>query len=328
MPIDQYSDVSFKRLYGLIQEYPQVEPFIKSASLDWEENEKCASSAFAWPERRMFRIDSPEQAALSRLYMVKQARVPKEVVAACDKALTLYGVDLPLTEKVAAAEDNLEEYLLPEVKRFRVVDNESVKLAAEAISRQRSKMSTTTHAQACIRLVKIATEKKQILPDSIYKAAGVTACSASTMRDWLEARAAAVPAGAIKTAYLKLAEHARAQEELIYDRNELVKTADVISQLDAAAGLEKCYGKTLPDPMATVFNTDKIAEGVLELAGRQVPVSRLLAVPGEAYADVFGQDLADEFVEPSGDIDEEQLRVILPTVPLDLQQALVSQLGL
>jgi len=326
MPVDQYNDTSFKELYSLINAFPEAEEHIKTASLDWETNDSRPDTAFAWREQRMFPIDSPQEAALSRLYMEKQAGVPDVVIARCEKALKLYGVNMSLQEKQASAPDP-DEYLLPKIKRFRVVDSESVKLASEALIQNRRKLDVETCAEASIRLTKRATAMGEVLPTSVYKMAGLTVSHTPSMGDWLEARAAAATDPAISGAYQKLAEATRTREEYVYDRDELVKVADVIGKLDERSGLTKYYGTTLPDPIETVFNTDKIAEDTLDLAGTPVPMSTLLSVDPETYNDVFGEDLAQEFVGPDGQIDETQLSLLLPTVPLDLQQALAAQIG-
>jgi hypothetical protein len=329
MPIDQFNDTSFKRLYKLINTYPEAEEFIKSANVDQEENDSRPDSAFAWPEERRFRIDSPAQAALSRLYMEKQAGVPDAVRKRCEAALEIYGIDLPLQEKIAAAPDP-DEYLLPEMQRFRVVGKESTKLAADAILRNERRMDPVTKAKASINLVKKSMEYNTTLPPKIYKLAGATMSYVPQMAAWLEARAAVVEDPTIKKAYVKLAESARARqrarENYLSDRNDLTKLADAIHELDDAAGLSRHYGKRLPDPMQTVFNTEKIAEDLLTVGDKQIPMSTLLAVPSETYVDTFGEDIADDFID--GDtVDPEDLRAVWDAIPFDLKQALASQMG-
>ncbi len=332
MIIDQAHDPSYKRLYNLLQEFPQIEPHIKTAHVgELEEETKLASSAFAWPELRLFRIDKPDQAALSRLYMHKQAGVPIGIVERCDAALDLYGVSLDFLgeEKVAASEDPAD-YLLPEMKRFRVRTPTDVKTAAVALLHHYYKMDVNTRATAAVNLVKKASQHNVELSTPIYKLAGATMCDPHTLCDWVEARAEATTDPAIKRAYTKLAEATRAKEvasqQFLNNRQDLIKIADSLMELDEAAGLTQHYDRRLPDPMLTVFNTDKIAEETIELAGKPVEVSRLLAIPPEAYQDVFGEDLANEFIV-DGTIDPVELKVILPTVPLDLQQALAAQMG-
>jgi len=326
MPIDQFSDRSFKQLYQLLQEHPGIEEHIKTAQIDVEENEKVSSWAFAWPEERMFRIDTPAHASLSRLYMEKQAGIPDIVKQRCDNALEIYGVKLPLTEKTASAPDP-DEYLLPERKRYRVTDKGSVKLAAEALLTNQGRLDPISRTRACVNLVKKASDHNEVLPNGIYKMAGVTMSYLPTMRTWLEARAAAAPTTLLKTAYQKLADSMLRREQYVSDRDELVKVAGVIQELDQAAGLTHWYGRRLPDPVQTVFNTDKIAEEMLDAGGTQIPLSTLEALPAETFEDVFGPEIAGDFTQ-GGDIDTQQLKMLWDSIPLDLKQALAAQLGL
>lgn len=327
---DQYHDPSFKQLFQILQSSPQAADGVKTAcantELDDAQNEKRANSAFAWPERRLFPIDSPEQALLSSLYVSKQAAaIPEAVRERCARAVDLYGVQVPQVKTAAApAPATPDEYLLPDLKRFRVRSPEDVKLASETLLRDQRKLDTQHRTKAAVGLVRKSAELRVAIPDAIYKMAGVTYSHTPTMRTWLEARAAATKNPAVKYAYLKLAEHTRAMEEMYFDRAAMIKTAEVIGELDAAAGLDRHYGRKLPDPVQTVFNTDKIAEETMQFAGKQVPVSQLLAISPDAYRNAFGDDLANEFIS-GDDIDPEQLRVILPTVPMDLQKVLATE---
>ena len=326
--IDQFSDPSMRHLFTVFQEHPESEYLIKNAKLDQDENEKRASTEFAWPEARLFPIDSPEQASLSRLYMEKQAGIPPRVVERCDKALDLYKIQMPLQTKIATEVDvNPNEFLLPDMKRFRVRNKSDVKLAADALLTNRRKMNTVTRARASYNLVKKAVDLGVKVPDSILKMAGVTMSDPNPLKLWIEARIEATQDETVKEAYQRLLPIVDAQKgKLVSKRDELVKFASVLSELDEAAGLDTLYDKKLLDPLDTVFNTNKIAEELLELAGRQVPLQTLLSLDPETYRDVFGEDLAGEFLE-GDEVNPEMLRVILPTVPLDLQQVLAAQLG-
>jgi hypothetical protein len=323
--VDQYSDHSFKHLARVIRQHPGNDDLIKTANIEPADLEKLADTAFAWRERRMFRIDTPEHAAVSRLYMEKQA-VPRDVVDACDKALAIYGVNVNLAqEKTASVPDS--DYLLPHMRRLRVKTAGDVKLASEAIIRNQRTLDTESRAQASVNLIKKAAALNVRVPDSIMKFAGATMCDTRNLRDWLYARSEAAADPQIKTAYEKLAEQAHHMPALSGNREDLIKVAAAIYELDDAADLTRHYDKRLPDPMSTVFNTDKIADDIVDLAGRQVPMETLLSTDPEIFRDVFGEDLAGEFIDESGAIDPEQLKVILPTVPYDLQKTLATQLG-
>jgi hypothetical protein len=325
---DQFSDHSLKTLAHSIQENPQLPvDLIKTAALDMDENDMRPDTAFAWPERRLFPIDSPGQAVVSKLYMTKQASVPADVVSRCDRALAVYGVIVPLQEKVAAAPSE-DDYLFPENKRYLVKTAEDVKLAADALWENRFKIPVAARTEACVRLLKIAANNNVRLPDSVLKLAGATCAQAPQLKSWLDARALMAKKaghGQVGATFEKMA-RAMPEDGLFHDTDDLAKLASAIDELDRAAGLDKRYGRDFPDAVMTVFNTTKIADDTLDVAGQPVPMDVLLSVDPAVYADLLGDDLAAEFA-PGGEIDPEAFKVIWPTVPYDLQKALRAQLG-
>jgi hypothetical protein len=324
--IDQFSDPAFKFLYAAFTENPEVEPFIKKASMDADENARCPDSAFAWQERRLFRIDDPSHAALSKVYMSKQANIPAYVREACDKALDIYGVKLEL-KTAEAREPSDDDYMLPGKKRWLVQTPEHVKMADEAFRTHKRELGFEEKIQACVNLTKKAAAHSIRPSSEVLRGAGLTMCDTGVLQDWVSARASATSNPVLREAYDKVASVVAQHPGIESKREELVKVAATLDELDRAAGFGPMYGTKLPDPMDSVFNTDKLADEIMTLAGRQVPLETLMQIDPEIYKDVFGEDLAGEFIEGE-DIDPEQLKIILPTVPLDLQKALVSQLGI
>ena len=77
----------------------------------------------------------------------------------------------------------------------------------------------------------------------------------------------------------------------------------------------------LPDPMMTVFNTEKLAEESLYFGGQNIPFSKFLQTDSDIYAQVLGDDIVDE-ISTDGSIDAVKLRDVLVTLPADLQVAL------
>jgi len=323
--IDQFSDPSFLHLNRLIHRYPQVEEHIKSAKIDIEENEKRADTAFADRINRKFPIDDPGQAALSRVYMEKQAGVTADVVDTCDKALKLYGVQLDLTEREKTAQDDSADFLLPDIRRLRVKTAEDITPAAEFIQRNYKNMDIDSRARASTNLVKKAVEYNVKLPMQILKFAGATMCDTNILRDWVLARTERTTDPNIHFGYNKIAEEARHFPRFVSDREELIKVAAAIAELDEAAGLGQFYDRTLLDPLSTVFNTSKVADELISVAGQPVSLDKLLAVDVDTYRDLLGDDLANEFIGPDGEIDAEEFKTIWPTVPFDLQKTLLAQ---
>jgi hypothetical protein len=329
---DQYHDPSFTFLYHILNENPDARDFVKSASIRVEDETDLPDTAFAWPSRRLFPIDTPENTVLSSLYRDKCAAVPAEVDDALTKAQGIYGVkDLIGQCKTAAAAANAaaaalptdtdEDYLLPEHHRLRVKTAEHVTAAEDLLHRDYSKLSIGDRATAFTNLVKKAQDLGVTLKPATMRMAGMTVCTTKTAQDWIEARVAATKDPLFQSAYEKLASAFEGRGEFIQDRDELVAVADALARLDKQAGIDTHYDKRLPDPIRTVFNTDKVAEEMVDMAGQQVPLSQLAEMPEEWWADVVGDDIASEFAGKTG----EELKQVLDTLPLDLKLIIKNQ---
>lgn len=324
---DQYHDPSFTYLYHLLNENPDAHEFVKSASLRTEDGEALPDTAFAWPSRRLFPIDTPENTVLSSLYREKCAAVPAEVDQALVKAQGIYGVKALLERcKTAAAEppppvDDRADYLLPEQSRLRVKTAEHVKVAEDLLLREYPRLNIADRATAFTGLVKKARDLNVSLRPETHRMAGMTVCTTKVAQDWIEARIAATKEPLFQTAYQKLASAFEGRGELLQDRDELIAVADAIARLDKQAGLESHYDKRLPDPIRTVFNTDKVAEETVDMAGRSIALSKLAAMPKTWWDDVVGADISSDFAEKTG----EELRQVLDTLPLDLKLIIKNQ---
>lgn len=326
--LHQFNDPSHKYLVKRLREAPAYAELVKFASLDPDTVEDMSDHAFAWPEQRLFPIDTEDNASLSWVYVEKNAAVPDYVKDEIQKALEIYDVTLPTveTQKVAHVEER--HYLLPSIKRWLVTDASTVKLAAARLADTPRDMSLSERTEAAVNLYNCAEElgaEEHIDNSSIAKMAGMTASNISSVQEWLEARSGAAPTQH-KQRYMKMAEALNQVERICYDRNALVKLASSIYDLDVESGLSTLYGKTLLDPMYTVFNTDKRAESTLDMGGTEVPLSKMMTVPVEYYEDVFGDDIAPE-ITSGGDLDPTKLATVINTMPRDLKVIFRKQLG-
>jgi hypothetical protein len=323
---DQYHDPSFTFLYHILNENPDARDYVKSASISAEDQEALPDTAFAWPSRRLFPIDTPENTVLSSLYREKCAAVPAEVDEALEKAQGIYGVKEMISQcKTAAASppvtDTDDDYLLPEHHRLRVKTAEHVTAAEGLLHRDYTKLNIGDRATAFTNLVKKARDLGVTLKPETMRMAGMTVCTTKTAQDWIEARIAATKDPLFQSAYEKLANAFTGRGEIIHDRDELIAAADALARLDKQAGIDSHYDKRLPDPIRTVFNTDKVAEEMVDMAGRQVSLAKLAAMPKTWWADVVGEDIAPEFAEKTG----QELRDVLDTLPLDLKLIIKNQ---
>jgi hypothetical protein len=331
MPVeirDQYHDPAHATLAHLLHENPSAYEFVKAAELKQTDFNGLQDSQFAWPERRLFPINSAENTVLSSLYRAKTAAVPVEVDDALRSAQVIYGVKHLLAEtrqKSAAApavkSDTKDDYLLPEHSRLRVKTAENVKAAEELLHRDYSRLGLEDRATAFTNLVKKARHLGVALKPETHRMAGFTLCTTKLAMEAIEARAAAAKQPLFKTAYDKLAAAFQKRGEFFADREQLLEAAQTLAHLDKQAGLDKMYDKGLPDPIRTVFNTDKLAEDYVDVSGRQIAVSKLASMPGTFWDDVLGPEYSTEFKTKTG----EELRQLIDTLPLDLKLILKHQ---
>lgn len=316
--IDQTNDPGYATLRVLIEQYPDLREMAKTAEIADDEFTKLASDAFAWPSQRRFPIHSKEHTALSLAYRKAAHAVPLEVDTMLQKAAMIYEIDASFLDKKIEKTAAQEYWLLPEKKRFRISSVDDVKTAERVLHEKYAQLSIEDRAQAYHRLGKIADQHNVTLSPSTYKLAGFTVTSTKILKDWLEARKEACLDKGLSQAYAKLASMYTNVHSHIYDRGSQVKLASAINELDQAAGLEGHYGKTLPDPIQTVFNTEKVS-------ANQVPIgtdfainkSTLAQLPPTFWEDVLGPDIAKE-ISADGSVDVEALAQILPTLPADL----------
>ena len=276
----------------------------------------------------MFPVHTPADAILSKAYATKVANLADSVSSQIDTALAMYGIspDLFSTPKVAHVEEEQPQYLVESQKKLAFYSNTSIANGEEALIRNQSKLSSKSLTDGALKLVKEASRRGENVSDWTLKYAGLVQCDTLEARDWLETRAHKSSDDNLKQAYTKLAHIANNLDGSL-GRDDLIKLANTIGELDSLAGFNKYYGRTLPDPIATVFNTKTAMQPVIDLAGTSVPVEKLLSIPAETYGDILGSDIVEE-ISKDGEIQPDSLTEILDTLPVDMKKSLVKELGL
>ncbi len=325
--VDQFSDPTLAVLARLVMGRPKVAAEIAETEIEPDTATALPDTAFAWPEKRAFPIHSREHTIISRVYRENLPAVPEYVDTALKQASEMYNVDETLFErtKQAAVIDDPEDYLLPDIKRLKVTCAEQVKVAEEKLINGYQKLSVEHRALACRRLLEKAAAYNVRLNPLMHKLAGYTMTSTQNLKDWIEARSEAAPAP-YKEAFQKLAAAVKKLPAELRDRATQVKIAETITELDRRAGLSRHYGRRLPDPLQTVFNTEKVAGHGVDLNGTFVPTMRLAAYPATFYADVLGDDVVREAGDGRGGVDPWKLAAILETLPRDMKGILAQQI--
>lgn len=323
---DQYhGDPTYAQLHVLTRNRPLVREMLKTASFETKtsEAEALPSTAFAWEDERRFPLHTKEDTLASVLYRSKLgSAVPSYVDDKMAKAIAVYGLeDHIFAAKTASVPSQKVAFALEEDNRLPLGTPDQIKTAEQVLCRDYQRLPFEKRADAFSRLVLAAREHGVTLAPLSQKLAGMTICSTHTLRTWLGARAA-VTEGPVQQAFDKLAEDLRVAPTYIQDRKDLVKLASTVNQLDSRAGLEKHYDRQLPDPLLTVFNTEKTAMLTVDLAGMQAPVAEIMQLPPEVWEQVDAPELAE--IAASGD--ESTFKQVFDTMPLDIKMALRGQL--
>lgn len=326
--VDQTSDPVLAHLLRRVADRPKLAAAVMEVEVDRDTLAALPDSAFAWPEKRAYPIHTAEQALLSRVYREGVTGVPAYVDTALKQASDVYGLDESVfasTKTAAPVEEAADAFLLPTHRRLRVTEAAHVKIAEETLRTEGARLSVTNRAHAAARLVKKAADHGVGLRVETLKMAGMTVTDTAQLSDWVEARmAAASPLH--KQGYQKLAGTIKQLPAELRDRTLQVKVAETLYELDELAGLTHHYGRTLPDPLNTVFNTTKAAGAGVTLAGRFVPMERLAFYDASFYSDALGPDIVREASDVSGQLDPAKLAAVLETLPVDMQRALSAQM--
>jgi len=324
---DIQSDKSFKVLFNKLQDFTsEATELIKTAGVNYDELAELPSTAFAWPEMRKFAMHNKEHAAISMIY-AHDEEIPEHVKSNLEKAAALYEInleELPLN-KVASEEEvpfNEDDYLLPERAMCKVASANDIKLSVDFLERNGRVMDVMALAHANKVLCKKASEFDVKLPTKVYQEAGLTKCNLEKLAEWLEVRTLESSEQKHKEAYTKLAEVLSPSNNVPVTRSSLLKVATTIAIVDEESGIASKYKRGIATPMASVFNTEKIAEETIYFAGHNVPVANFMKVNEDVYANILGDDVLPE-ITSNGVIDDEKLMDIITTLPADIQQALL-----
>lgn len=325
--IDQYTDPVLAHLIRRVFDRPKLAAAVQDIDIDTAEAASLPDSAFAWSEKRAFPIHSREHTMLSRVYREGVQGVPAYVDRALKEASEVYRIDddLYTRPKTAAAPLPDDDFLLPDLRRMRVTDADGVKTAEEKLRTEGHKLSIEHRALASRRLVEKAAFYGTSVRDEIRKMAGMTVTDRQPLVDWLEARCEAAPTE-YKDSYQKLANAAKRLPSELRDRNQQIKIAEAIGELDDMAGLARYYDRRLPDPLMTVFNSNKVAGHGVTLAGHFFPMDRVASYPNTFYSDIMGPDIVREASDASGQMDHQRLAQVLETLPVDMQRVLASNM--
>lgn len=328
--IDLYNDPGHGTLRHLLRRAPGAVEMLKTAELE-DYNTDLPATAFAWEAKRLYPIHTAEHAAVSYLYAKHAAHnPPREVVSAICDALDIYGIDESrlAVHEVKEASYDPEDCLFPEQQIYPVRDAGEVKTAERRLHEQLPSLHPETRADVFVRLAKAAQLHGVKLSTASMKLAGLTYTDREALVDSLNARGAATKDSVIRAKFAALANSVSRDRAGLRDPVVRAKLAAAIGTLDEQAGLTGHYDRLLSDPIATVYNSTKVAASDdIDLGGgRMVSPAAVAALPTTFFSDVFGNDIVAE-IAPNGHVQPELVQQVMATFPADMKQQLARALS-
>ena len=333
--IDIHHDPGHARLARILTDMPALACYLGRTKVAAMEGppEELPDGAFADRANRYFPIHTPKIAALSYAYAklagLDGVRVPDMVVDRIKEALDAFSIDEAVFELRTVVEKNAsaDDCIFPEKQLYPARNAKEVKLAEEALHREKSKLLPENRAAAFARLVEKAAEHGTELSAESYKLAGLTETDTVALRDELRAHGAAAgweAQPAVKEAFFEIAD-AVASNKGPLDRSTRVKIAQTVADLDKKAGLQKHYGKKLSEPVEAVFNTTKLVESGVSIDGTVVSFTKLMSLDPSFYGDALGDDFIPD-ITTGGHLDRSKVAEVLKTLPRDMQKTLKTAL--
>ena len=334
---DITNDTNLEFLQDAIYSAP-VKPLelIKTANVNID-YDNAPADIFADPVERKFPIHTPADAAISALYIYKQASVvDDDVKQNVEQVLREYGLD-ELTillngeqemEKVASD----EEFLLPSKRKFPAFNPDMLEKSAAAIEQNWNIMPLADKVEAATNLVKVASEMDMEVPVWAKIYGQQTACNLHKVASELGVRYALTQHEGYKEVMDKVKSlYKQAGEPIIYDTALARGIVFQIWDLDKVANVSY---EDVNDPFVVVFNEPYAEEPEME----KVASDETVTIGGvEFYKDslvdffessdgvqFLGDDLYKQASEPEYN-GENAIAVVL-SLPAEAQEVIASAL--
>lgn len=346
--IDLHTDDDLQVLMQ-ISESEGLPDFVKQADVEViATRSELPKEAFAMPSSRLYPVHDRVSTWLSSRYFTKSASSIPEPTKSMTaqklkEACELFQVtwpeetvkDVPQISKSAYALS--EMYNNTQVLRYPVNTKDNTETSILKFAEEYKSLPPEWRRRAALTLYKKAKECHLAINNNhpVQKYASQEKC-VDAITDAMNVRASNT-GDEYACIYKGLAEKAAGE-----DPEVLVAAIDA---LDKASGISKHWDTRIPDPYLSVYKKaaaepqmdikveeiniedepEKSAETMIVLAGRKIPSSRMEEMPVEWYKDILGDDVANEISDGS-DINPEQLRLVLESLPNASQLLLVSNL--
>ena len=231
---------------------------VKQANVNVDYN-AMPSDVFADPIERKFPIHTPEDTAISALYIYKQASEvdedTKQRVANAIEEHGLYGLEKLLQgEQEIVKTASAEHFLLPDKLKFPAVDPDMLMKSASAANSNFHLMPLEDKVEVATNLTKLAKEfniESETLPKWAFVYGQKAACNLEKLAHELGARFQATQYQGYKELFDDLQELFKEAGEISFDAGANRSIALAIYNLDKEAGIN--YNE-FNDPFVATFN--------------------------------------------------------------------------
>jgi len=329
--LDVYGDKSLRGLVSMLRENPEYYDVLKDVEVDYDEQQTLPASSFAYPEERAYPIHDDRMALLSSMYkdFFPPEDLPESVNENFKKAEYMYDLKLPkkkdLKTVVKKAAIKEEDYLIPSLKKFPVRNQKEADFVQKILVKNAQAMGYDHLAEACNNLIEkyasFGAESEDVNP-IVYKYAGLTL----SKRDFLDAsinRRKDFVDTKFHESYDKLA---KIVDEMDFNRNNLLKVASALEEMDTESQVRHLYDKYIPNPMDSVFNTNKIYKSVKTASEELFTHNHAEIVTEDHIKNLLGEDILKE-ASVDGKLDKPTLVDVMNSLPRDLVTDFVERLG-
>jgi len=325
---------------------PETGSLIRGADLDFDYS-VLIKEAFADQENRMFPIYSPEETALSAIYINQQKEdVPNIVKEACQSALDEWGIrHIKIEEdlqKEAAAVDFGETMLLPSLGKLPAVELPMLIKSAAILSGNFDNLSTVQKVEGSVQLKKFAMKHGVSMSefDPRFNVYGLDAkCDLAKLSAEITERMASTEDMDIRDEYQtllsKMGEYSRDIGQMVSDDKGVnTSIAYELLELDKTAGLSPHF-----DAIKDTFNTisyeeagglQKVASDSSEeleeirIGGYDIPLVKIASIPEDIASNIMG-GFSTDIVE-NGGINIERLENTVREIPFSAQNEIAQMI--
>lgn len=346
--IDFHTDDNLQVL-SQICECEELPDFVKSADAETLAlRSELPKEAFALTSKRLYPVHDRASTWLSSRYFIKAAAsIPEPTKSVVERKLKeaceLFEIAYPEEAVSKTPQISKSAYALSETR------NGAEVLRYPVDTKDNTEMSMLKFAEEYKSLPPAWRRRTALVLHKKAREHGVIVYNNHPVQKYASQHKSV---GAVTDAMNVRARHADSEYAGLY-KGLIGKSADedpevivaAIDGIDRASGMSVHWDTRIPDPYLSVYKDaqappsldvrveninvgpyiEKLAEPMIVIADRSIPASRLEEMPREWYAEILGDDMANE-ISDGDDINTEKLKLVLGSLPRTTQMLLVNNL--